>query len=149
MLHTTKRSLELYSCLKHLGFSQGWRYWRIQAIAAKDPALITGWISRLRATAATTSDQAERDSFTSFADLLEKTSKLRTLPTAAEKTISTGLTIMLIAIVFNLGEGFFHGFHLFPQDKIDLQWNAITLIVGGLGATICMLAKRQIKTNYE
>lgn len=38
-----KRLIELAVCLKWLGLKTGWRYWRIQARARKDPSIVLQW----------------------------------------------------------------------------------------------------------
>jgi len=37
------RTTEFIDCVRHLGLSLGWRYWRIQAKARKNPDMVLKW----------------------------------------------------------------------------------------------------------
>lgn len=42
------RLLELVRNIRFLGLGLGWRYWRIQAMALKDPGLVLKWARNWR-----------------------------------------------------------------------------------------------------
>lgn len=42
---------DLFTCIYHLGFSLGWKYWRLNSAISKDPAILQRWMDRLEAEA--------------------------------------------------------------------------------------------------
>ncbi len=60
----------LIECVWYLGFSLGWRYWRIEQMAWKHPEKVLEWARSCRI-AAITANEPYRSSFMSWADKLE------------------------------------------------------------------------------
>lgn len=136
----TRYLIELIDCFYHLGLKTGWFYWRCMQTAKKDPEFVDGWVRRLNAQAAVTSDEKLRFCYIDFAERLKAARPKTPYNYYGFKAQVLAAGFMLFALAVAIVNA-----HLSSQWMLSIYGtqgliSAGCVLVAGIGALIYQLA---------